>query len=245
MRRCTSIAIPFLQAFVTTSYFIASPTSCCPFLPAAIAAEINALSRCDDFGSSVPFGLLQFDNVTTLCITGSQQGVDVADTVDAVDRCCANVERAERELVQPRPRPGGLVFHADGLPRRPLPPSLFPSKCPPLSLSSRCFLPRFLPWLFPDVLGAALPQRLDFSIVDTFAYSRVTSEHFYSPRFGSRVFRGGGEPTHRCRGKQFHFVEVHHHQSVDAVGRLTLSVIDEFSHRSASCRETSIHARTL
>ena len=36
----------------------------------------------------------------------------MADTVNVVDRCCANVERAERELVQPRPRPGGLVIYA-------------------------------------------------------------------------------------------------------------------------------------
>ena len=46
-----------------------------------------------------------------------------------------------------------------------------------------------------DVLGAALPPRLDFSIVDTFVYSRVPSEHSSSPHFGSHVFRGGGVPT--------------------------------------------------
>ena len=71
--------------------------------------------------SEVPsrFGLLQFDDVTVLCSTGSQQGVDVADTINAVDRCFVNVER---ELVQPRPRPGGLGFYAGGLPPRPLPP---------------------------------------------------------------------------------------------------------------------------
>ena len=45
-----------------------------------------------------------------------------------------------------------------------------------------------------NVLGAALPPRLDFSIIDTFAYSRVPSEHSPSPRFGSHVFRGGA-PT--------------------------------------------------
>ena len=95
--------------------------------PVAITTKTNAVSRCRNFGSSVPFGLLQSDDVTTLCSTGSQQGVDVPD---AVDRCCANVERAERKLLQPRPRPGGLVFLADGLPLHPLPPSLFSSKCP-------------------------------------------------------------------------------------------------------------------
>ena len=69
------------------------------FSPAAITAEIDAASRCHDCGTSVPFCLLQFNNVTTLCSTGFQQGVDMADTVNAVDRCCANVERAKRELV--------------------------------------------------------------------------------------------------------------------------------------------------
>ena len=63
-----------------------------------------------------------------------------------------------------------------------------------LSHSSRCFLLRFC-LRSSDVLGAALPTRLDFSIVDTFAYLRVPSEHPYSPRFGSHVFRGGGGPT--------------------------------------------------
>ena len=109
------------------------------------------VSRCRKFESSVPFGLLQSDDVTTLCNTGSQQGVDVADTVDAVDRCCANVERAERELLQPRPRPGGLVFLAGGLPLRPLPPSLFSSKYPSPFTQFQCFLPRFLPSFFRRV----------------------------------------------------------------------------------------------
>ena len=46
-----------------------------------------------------------------------------------------------------------------------------------------------------DVLGAVIPPCLDFSIVDTVAYSRVSSEHSSSPRFGSHVFRGGGAPS--------------------------------------------------
>ena len=91
-------------------------------------AEIDAVSRYHDFGSSVPFGLLQSNNVTTLYSTGSQQGVDVGDTTNTVDCCCANIER---KLLQPKPRPGGLAFNAGGLLLRPLPPLLFPSKCPP------------------------------------------------------------------------------------------------------------------
>ena len=98
-----------------------------------------------------------------------------------------------------------------------------------------------------DVLGAALPPRLDFSIVDTFAYSRVPSEHSSSPPFVSHVFRGGGVPTllpqarlpremiSLCWGAS---------PPVDAVGRLALSA--STSSRINRCHEgTLIHARTL
>ena len=213
---------------------------------ATITTKKNAVPRCRNFGSSVLFGLLQSDDVTTLCSTGSQQGVDVADTVDAVNRCCANIERAERELLQPRPRPGGLVFLAGALPLRPLSPSLFSSKCPsPFSKFQVSYPGSCLP--SSDVLGAAIPPRLDFSVVDTVAYSRVPSEHSSSPRFGSHVFRGGGVPTllpqarlpretiSLCWGSS---------PPVDAVGRLALSA--STSSRINRCRGgTLIHARTL
>ena len=65
------------------------------FDPAAITVEVNTLPRCHDFGSSISFSLLQSkNNVTTLCSTGSQQGIDVADTVNVDDRRYANIERA-------------------------------------------------------------------------------------------------------------------------------------------------------
>ena len=95
------IAMPSSPVFLTVSSFIASPTPCCPFFPltpAKVIVQIDAVSRCDDFGSYVPFGLLQSDNVTTLCSTESQQGLNVVNTVNAVDRYCTNVERAERKL---------------------------------------------------------------------------------------------------------------------------------------------------
>ena len=82
------------------------------------------------------------------------------DTVNAVDHSFANVERAERKLLQPRSRPGGLVLIAGGLPLPPLPPSLFPSKYLCLSLTSRCFLPRFLPLFFRRVACGTLTTRL-------------------------------------------------------------------------------------
>ena len=43
------------------------------FDAAAITAKNDAVSRCHEFGSSVPFGLLQSNNFTILCSTGSQQ----------------------------------------------------------------------------------------------------------------------------------------------------------------------------
>ena len=99
-------------------------------------------------------------------------------------------------------RPGGLLFHAGSLPHRPLSPSFFSEQMPsdfrsvPGVYLGSC-LHSF------DVLSAALPPCLDFSIVDTFAYSRVISEHFYPARFRSHVFRGGGVSTARTPGNDF------------------------------------------
>ena len=112
------------------------------FDPAAKHAKIDVVSGIHNLGRSVPFGLRQSDNLTTLCGTSSQQGVDVADTVNTVYRFSENVERADRELVQPKPRSGGFVDHAGGLLHRPR----FPS------LSSRCLL-RFLHSLFTTCWG--------------------------------------------------------------------------------------------
>ena len=108
---------------------------------AAIITEKDAVSRYRNFETSFSFSLLQSDDATTLCSTVSQQGVYVADTVD---RCCANVERTERELLQPRPRPGGLVLLAGGLPLARFPSRFLRANTLRFSLSSGCFLPRFL-----------------------------------------------------------------------------------------------------
>ena len=169
------------------------------------------------------------------------------DTVDALNRFCANVERAERELLQPRPRrwpcvscgrtsspPASPVAFFEQVPFafRSVPPGVsYPGSCLPSS----------------DVLGAAIPPRLDFSIVDTVAYSRIPFEHSSSPRFGSHVFRGDDVPTllpqarlpretiSLCWGSS---------PQVDAVDRLALSA--STSSRINQCHEgTLIHARTL
>ena len=217
------------------------------FNPAAITAEKDAVSRLYNFGSSIAFRLLlQSNDVTTLCTTGSQQGVDVPDTVNAVGRCCANVERAERELLaETSPwRPCVSWGRTSSPPASPVAfseqtPSAFHS-VPGVFYSGSCLRSS-------DVLGAALPPWLDFSIVDTFAYLRVPSEHSSSPRFGSHVFRGGGVPTllpqarlpretiSFCWGAS---------PPVDAVGRLAQSA--STSCHINRCHEgTLVHARTL
>ena len=180
---------------------------------AIITAEKVAVYRCRNFGSSVPFGLLQSDDVTTLCSLGSQQVVAVADTVYAVDRCCANVERAERELLQPRSRPDGLVFLAGGLTLRPLPPSLFPSKYPPIFTQFQVFSTRFLPSSFRRVgYGTSTTHRLlhrrHFCVLAyalrAFLLSSLRVPHFprrRCPNFATAgMVAAGNDFAFSCRG---------------------------------------------
>ena len=115
-----------------------------------------------------------------------------------------------------------------------------------LSLSSRCFLPRFLPSFFRRV-GCGNPTTPRVLHRRHFAFSRVPSSHSSSPRFGSRVFRDGGVPTllpqaplpretiSPCWGSL---------PPVDAVGMLALSASTSF--RINRCHEgTLIHPRIL
>ena len=70
-----------------------------PFLPSdpgAISSEVDVIRRRHNFRSSVSFGLLQANDVTTLCGTDFQEDVNVADVVDAFESCCMPVERAKR-----------------------------------------------------------------------------------------------------------------------------------------------------
>ena len=116
-----------------------------------------------------------------------------------------------------------------------------------LQLSSRCFLPRFLP-SFLRCVGCGTPttpRRLHRR--HTFAYSRVPSEHSSSLCFESHVFRGGGVPTllpqarlpretiSLCWGAS---------PPVGTVGRLALS--PSTSSRINRCHEETLtHARTV
>ena len=219
-----SIAMPSSPAFLTISSFIASPTPCCPFLPFTMLHGIQM----PNFGSSVPFGLLQSDDVTTLFSTSSQQGVDVADTVDIVNRCCANVERAERELLHPRPRPGGLVFLAGGLPLHPLPPSLFSSECPSPFTQFQVFPTQVFAFLLPTCWvrqshhASTSSSTLLLTCVRTPSIPPLLASGttFSAVAVSQLCYR-----THGCRGKRFRFVVgVHHRQSMLLAGYIPVSI---------------------
>ena len=180
------------------------------------------VSRCHNFGSSVLFDLLQSNNVTTLHSTGPQQGVDVVDTVSAVNRCRANVERAKRELVQPRPCPGGLVFLADGLPLRPPSPSLFASKCLALFTQLQVFSAQALTFVLPTC-WVQHSQHASTSPSSTPLLTRVCPSSTpallaWGPTFSAAAVYQLCCRRHGCRGKRFRFAGLHHLQSVLLTG---------------------------
>ena len=226
-----SIAMPSSPAFLTISTFIASPTPCCLFLPLTMLQSPQKKHgiQMPNFGSSVPFGLLQSDDVTTLCSTNSQQGVDVVDTVDIVDRCCAKVERAERELLQPRPRPGGLVFLAGGLPLHPLPPSLFSSECPSPFTQFQVFPTQVLAFLLPTC-WVRQSHHASTSPSSTLLLTRVRTPSIPPLLASGTTFSAVAVSQlcyrrHGCRGKRFRFVVgVHHRQSMLLAGYIPVSV---------------------
>ena len=133
---------------------------------ATITAEKDAVSRGRNFGSSVTFGLLQSDDVTILCSTGSQQSVDMPDTVNAAVRTLylPNVNSSSRDLAL-----AALCFlRADFLSASFL-RRFFRANAIRFSLSSRLFLPRFLPSFFRRVgCGTPITSRL------------LHRRHFYS-----------------------------------------------------------------
>ena len=208
-----SITIPSSPAFLTISSFIASPTPCCPFLPLTMLQsqlKTNTVSICRNFESSVPFGLLQSDDITPLCSTGSQQSVDVPDTVNAVDHYCANVEHAEREVLHLRPRPGGLVFLAGGLPLHPLPPSPFPSKCPPPFTQFQMFSTQVLAFVLPTC-WVWHSHHASTSLSPTLLLTRVCPPSILpllasGPTFSAAAMSRLCYRRHGCRGKRFRFM---------------------------------------
>ena len=157
----------------------------------------------------------------------------MADTVDAADCCCANVER---ELVQQKPRPGGLVFRAGGVPLRPLPLSLLPSKHPPPFTQFRVFSTQVLAFVLPTC-WVQHSQHASTSPSSTLLLTRVCPPSIPTllasgPTFSTAALYQLCCLSHGCCRKRFRFAGSHHHQSMLLAG--------------LRCHEgTSIHGITL
>ena len=186
------------------------------FDPAAITAEVNAVSICHDFGSFVPFSLLQSNSAF------AEKGLSrVSMSPIPLTPLTATVRTLnvpERELVQPRPRPGGLVFRAGGLPLRPLSPLLFPSKGPPLLAQFQVFSTQVLAFVLLTC-WVQHSQHASTSSLSILLLTRVCPPSTPTllasgPTFSAAaLYQLGG-----CHGKRFRFVGLHHHQSMLLAG---------------------------
>ena len=171
------------------------------FTPAAITIEIDAVSRCDDSGCSFSFDFLQSDGLKT-----------------CVGSCCANIERAEHELVllwivaSIFLALAALCFMQANFFIAHFPRRYFRVDAIRLSLSSKC-LPRFLACV--GCSTPTLPQvlhRRHFFLLEcdlrTFLLSSLWVPRF--PRWRCL--------NHGCHEKRFRFVRSHHHQSMLLAG---------------------------
>ena len=244
-----SIAIPSSPAFLTISSFITRPTPCCPFLPLTMLQSSLKKTRYPDAEISEVSSLLVSCNLRTSQLFA----VQILSRLSTWPRPLTPWTAGFRTLNVPNvsslaeTSPSRPCVSCGRTPSPPASPVTFFEQMPSAFHS--------VPGVFypgsclrsSDVLGAALQPRFDFSIVDTFAYSRVPSEHSSSPRFRSRVFRGGGVPTllpqarlpretiSLCWGAS---------PPADAVCSFALSA--STSSRINRCHEgTLIHARTL
>ena len=202
---------------------------------ATITAGKDAVYRCRNFGSSVPFGLLQSNDATTLCSTGSQQSVDVPDTVNAVDSCCANVEVPNVNSSSEDVALAALCFLRDDFFSAHSPRRFFRVNTPRLLLNSWYFLPSFFPSFFRRV-GCGTPTT-----------PRLIHRHFFLLACALRAFllsslQAQRFPRRRCPNVSTAGM-VAAGNDFDLLGCTTTSrccwqvctvSIDEFSHQSMS-----------
>ena len=188
-----SIVMLSSPAFLKISSFIASPTSCYSFLPSTMLQSPLRKTRYPDAEiSEVPSLLVS-------CIPMTSQPM-AAQLLSRVSMWPIPLTAAVRTLNVPNVSLSSrdLALAALCLLRADFPPPASPVAYEQIPSTFHSFPGASYPdscLRSSDVLGTALPPRLDFSIVDTSAYSRVSFEHSSSPRFGSHVFRGGGVPN--------------------------------------------------
>ena len=246
-----SIAMSSPPDFLTISAFIASPTPYCFFLPltmmlqsslkktrypnAEISEVPSLLVSCNPM-TSQPFAAQVLSKVSTWPIPLTPLTAAVRTL---------NVQNVSSPAETSPWRPCVYCGWTSSPPAAPVAfsqqtPSAFYS-VPGVFYPGSCLRSSVL-------LGAAFPPCLDFSIVDTFAYSRVPPERSSSPRFGPHVFRDGVVPTLLPQARLLPRETISlcwgASPPVDAVGRLALLASTSF--RINRCHEgTLIHARTL
>ena len=117
---------------------------------------------------------------------------------------------------------GGLVVLADGLPLRPLPPSLFSSKCPSPLTQFQVFPTQVIAFLFPTC-WVRQSHHASTSPSSTLWLARVCPPSIppflaLGPTFSAAAVSQLCYRRHGCRGKRFRFVGVHHCQSILLAG---------------------------
>ena len=131
-------------------------------------------------------------------------------------------KRAECKVFQSRPHPGGFVFLAGGLPLRPLPPSLFPSKCPPSFTQFQVFSTQVLSFVLPTC-WMRNSHHASTSPSSTLLLALVCLPSIPPLLASGPMFSAAAVPQlcyrrHGCRENRFRFLGVHHRQSMLLVG---------------------------
>ena len=114
------------------------------------------------------------------------------------------------------------MFLAGGLPLRPLPPSLFPSKCPPPFTQFQVFSTQVLAFVLPTC-WVRHSHHASTSPPSTRLLTRVCPPSIPPLLASGPTFSAAAVPqlcyrTQGCRGKRFCFVGVHHRQSMLLAG---------------------------
>ena len=156
-----------------------------------------------------------------------------------------NFESTERELLQPGPRPGGLAFLAGGLPLRPLPPSLFPSKYPSLFTQFQVFSTQVLAFVLPTC-WVRHSHHASTSLSSTLLLTRLCPPIIPPLLAAGPTFSASSvsQLCYRRHGREIISLGWGASPPVDALGRLALSA--STTSRINRCHKgTLIHARTL
>ena len=233
-----SIAMPSSPAFLTISYFIASPNPCCPFLPLSPLQSPLKKTRCPDATiSEVPSLLVSRSPITSQPFAAqglsrvSMRPTPLTPLTAAVRTLnVPNVSSSSRDLALAALCFMRATFLSARLPRR-----FFRANAFRLSLNSmsRCFLSRLLPSFFRHV-GCGT-HHVSTPTSSTLLLTRVCPPSITpllgsGPTFTAAAMSQLCYRRHDCRGKRFRFVGVHHRQSMLLAG-CTVAV-DEFSHQS-------------